>query len=95
MKLSSDEVRQIARLARLKLSDDETERYRDQLSHILEYVNQLSEVDTEGVPPTAQVTGQVNITAADEVGNEPQTKKLLAGAPAIDGSSIKVRAVFD
>lgn len=95
MKLTADEVTQIARLARLRLTDKETEEYRQQLSEILGYVEQLSEVDTEGVEPTAQVSGQTNVLATDEVTNQPDPENLLKGAPEREGNQIKVRAVFE
>lgn len=95
MKLSRQEVEKIARLARLSLSDAEIEKYRSQLSDVLTYVDQLKELDTSDVPTTAQVTGQTNVLADDAVWNGGDRKKLLANAPAIDGDSIKVKAVFE
>lgn len=95
MKLSRQEVEKIARLARLSLSNEEIEQYQDQLSEVLTYVEQLKEVDVDGVPTTAQVTGQVNALADDVVRGGGDRKKLLANAPATDGDSIKVKAVFE
>jgi aspartyl-tRNA(Asn)/glutamyl-tRNA(Gln) amidotransferase subunit C len=94
MKLSREQVAKIARLARLKLTDEETAQYQEQLSEVLTYIDQLGEVDTSKVPPTAQVTGQTNVMADDVVLNKPRTEELLAGAPAREGTSIKVQAVF-
>ncbi|HCI03323.1 MAG: Asp-tRNA(Asn)/Glu-tRNA(Gln) amidotransferase subunit GatC [Candidatus Peribacteraceae bacterium] len=65
--LSSDDVRHIAKLARLNLSDEEVEKFTKELSSILEYVDQLQEVDTKNVVPTAQVTGLHNSFRADEI----------------------------
>lgn len=65
--LSSDDVRHIAKLARLNLSDEEVKKFTRELSSILEYVDQLKEVDTKDVIPTAQVTGLHNSFRADEV----------------------------
>lgn len=95
MKLSRQEVEKIARLARLSLSDEEIEQYRGQLSEVLTYVEQLKELDVEGVPTTAQVTGLTNVLADDAVQNGDDRKKLLANVPAVDGDSIKVKAVFE
>lgn len=94
MKLTKTEVEKIAKLARLKLSDEEISTYQGQLSDILGYIDQLNEVDTKKVVPTAQVTGQTNSLADDEVANEPRTEELLAGVPSTDGDSIQVKAVF-
>ena len=95
MKLSADEVRQIANLARLKLSEEEVAKYSEQLTDILGYIEQLAEVDTSQVEPTAQVTGLTNALAADEVGNQPRRDELLKGAPAVQGGYLKVPVVFE
>jgi aspartyl-tRNA(Asn)/glutamyl-tRNA(Gln) amidotransferase subunit C len=95
MEISRPEVEKIARLARLKLTAEETKRYQSQLAAILDYINQLNEAKTEGVPITAQVTGQTNVLADDEIVNKPQTDSLLKGAPLREKDSIKVKAVFD
>ena len=65
--LSPDDVRHIAKLARLNLSDAEVEKFSKELSSILEYVEKLQEVDTEGVEPTAQVTGLHNSFREDVI----------------------------
>jgi aspartyl-tRNA(Asn)/glutamyl-tRNA(Gln) amidotransferase subunit C len=67
MALTKDEVKKVAKLANLPLSEEEEEKYADQLSKILEYVEQLNKVDTSDVEPTFNVSGQSNITAEDEV----------------------------
>ena len=95
MNLSADEVKQIAALVRLKLSDDEVAKYSEQLAEILGYIEQLSEVDTSEVEPTAQVTGLTNVLQDDEVGTKSRREELLASAPARQEGYIKVPAVFD
>lgn len=70
-KLTADQVRHIAKLARLTIGDDEVEKYANELSKILEYIEMLREVKTEGVEPTAQVTGQSNALREDEVWKAP------------------------
>ncbi len=69
--LTGDQVRHIAKLARLTLSEDEVTRLATQLTSILGYIDQLSEVNTEGVPATAQVTGMTN-QLRDDVILEPR-----------------------
>ena len=82
MSLTKDEVRHIAKLARLNLSDEEVEKFTKELSSILEYVDQLQEVDTKGVEPTAQVTGLHNSFRSDEVKpSEALPDDLLAASP--------------
>ena len=96
MTLTNKEVEHIAHLARLGLSEKEVEKYATQLSSILEYVNQLKEVDTQGVVGTAQVTGLENITRQDEVEPVgPETiKKLIHSAPDQEDNLIKTKSVF-
>lgn len=67
MALTHDEVRHIAQLARLKLSDEEVEKFSIQLTDILQWMELLKEVDTEGVEETSQVTGLENVLREDEV----------------------------
>ena len=67
-KLTQDQVRHIAKLARLRLSDTEVEKFAGELTSILGFIEKLSEVDTEGVEPTAQVTGMENRFREDEIG---------------------------
>ncbi|MDP4000010.1 MAG: Asp-tRNA(Asn)/Glu-tRNA(Gln) amidotransferase subunit GatC [bacterium] len=93
MKIDRQAVEKVARLARLALSDDDIAVYQGQLSSILGYIEQLDEVDTADVPPTAQVTGLVNVLADDEIKNE-RRDKLPVDVPASDGTSIKVKGVF-
>ena len=68
------DVKHVARLANLPLSSDEEEKYSQQLSEILEYVDQLNEVDTSSVEPTYNVTGLNNVTREDALSNVSQKK---------------------
>ena len=70
-KLTTDDVRHIAKLARLQISDDEVEKYSTELSAIMEYINMLSEVDTENVEPLATPVPMVNQFREDTVYPEP------------------------
>jgi len=80
--LSPDDVRHIAKLARLNLSDAEVEKFSKELSSILEYVEKLQEVDTEGVEPTAQVTGLHNSFREDVIHESDTTPdELLECSP--------------
>jgi len=95
MALSTDDVRDIARLARIALSDDEVERMRDQLSSILDHFEVLSEIDTEDVPPTAQSFDLTNVERADEPGDPIDRESALHGAPRREDGYFRVRAVLD
>ena len=76
--LSLDQVKHIAKLARIGISDAEAEKFSKQLSGILEYVELLNEVKTDGVEPTSQVTGLNNVTRKDEVARFCNKEELLA-----------------
>ncbi len=96
MALERKDVEHIAALAHLGLEESEIETFRDQLSSVLDYVGQLSEVDTRGVEPTAHITGVSNVLREDAVKDcDPSTREaLLKAAPAREGDYIKVKAVF-
>ncbi len=79
-KLSLDEVKHIAKLADLPLSDDELEKFDSQLSETIEFINHLSEVNTEGVSPTSQVTGKTNELREDEVTASLSQEEALKNA---------------
>ena len=95
MALSLDEVRHVARLARLRLNEDELREMQQQLSSILEYMNMLQEVDVEDVPPTAQVTDVVNVVRPDEVRPSLPVEEALADAPDREGDYFKVKPFFE
>jgi len=95
MALTLDEVRHVARLARLRLTEAELEAMRQELSSILEYVDVLQEVDVTGVMPTAQVTDVVNVVRPDEVRPSLPVEEALAGAPHREGDFFKVKPVFE
>lgn len=95
MSLTMDEVRKVALLARLRLSDEELERMQQQLSSILDYMQVLQEVDVANVPPTAQVTDVVNVMRPDEVRPSLPVEEALANAPAHEGGYFKVKPVFE
>lgn len=95
MSLTPEQVRHVAKLARLRLSEAEVEKFTGQLSVILDYVAILNEVDTEGVEPTSQVTGLANVTRPDEVERWSDPSALLACSPLPkDRDQIRVKSVF-
>ncbi|TSC58886.1 MAG: aspartyl-tRNA(Asn)/glutamyl-tRNA (Gln) amidotransferase subunit C [Candidatus Peregrinibacteria bacterium Greene0416_19] len=81
--LTPAQVRAVAKLARLNLTDAEVEKFATELTSILQYVDMLQEVDTTGVEATAQVTGLTNAFRDDEIAVHPHAKPddLLATSP--------------
>ena len=95
MALTLDEVRHVARLARLRLDEEELALMQQQLSKILDYVDILQQVDVTDVPPTAQVTDVVNVVRPDEVRPSLPVEEALAGAPHREGNFFKVKPVLE
>lgn len=81
MTLTTDQVRHIATLARLSLTDDEIVRFTKDLGGIFALIEQLGEVDTSSVEPTAQVTGLSNVARVDAVETKSSPDDLLATSP--------------
>jgi aspartyl-tRNA(Asn)/glutamyl-tRNA(Gln) amidotransferase subunit C len=80
--LTPDQVRHIAKLARLRLTDDEVEKFAPQLTSIFQYVDLLSEVNTKNIEPTAHVTGLTNMFRDDVVTDQPvNPEALIATSP--------------
>jgi aspartyl-tRNA(Asn)/glutamyl-tRNA(Gln) amidotransferase subunit C len=95
MTLSLAEVEHIAELARLKLTDDEKARYREQLSAILDYAARLQQLDTEAIPPTANVLPLHTILRDDEAHPGMSTADALKNAAEKDAEMFKVRVVLE
>lgn len=95
MSLTREQVDHIARLARLNLSDEERERYREQLSAILEHFQRLQELDTESVPPTYRAVESHRQPRPDEVQDSLPRAKLFSNAPEVEQNQFRVPPVFD
>ena len=95
MDLTSDEVRHIARLARIGLNNEEVERFREELSGILDHCQAINAIDTADVPPTAQSFSLVNVERDDEPRPSADREDILANAPHREDGYIRVRAVLD
>jgi len=95
MKLSKQEVEHIATLARLNLTEEEKEKYSEQLSGILSYFDKLREVDTSAVEPTSQVTGLTNIMREDEIEEFDAAAEIVAAAPENGSGFIKVPRILE
>ncbi len=94
MRLSREEVLHIARLARLGLDETEIDRFSKQLSNLLEHFQVLQQVDTTGVPPTAQSITLQNVIRGDEAQASLPIDQILANAPQKEGDFFRVRAVL-
>jgi aspartyl-tRNA(Asn)/glutamyl-tRNA(Gln) amidotransferase subunit C len=92
MAISRDEVLHVARLARLELSEDELERFAEQLNAILEAVGKVAELDLSAVEPTAHPLDLVNVWAEDEPRPCLTVDEALANAPDREGGSFRVPA---
>lgn len=95
MKLSRDEVVHVANLARLTFDEEELDRFASQLSSILDYVEQLGELDLEGVEPMAHVHDIVNALRADAVRPSLPREAVLANAPDADAGCFRVPKVIE
>ena len=95
MGISKEEVEYVARLARLRLSEEEKERFTHQLDQILEYVQQLNQLDTENVPPTSHVLALKNVWRKDEVKPSLPLSEALSNAPQSDEEFFLVPKVID
>jgi aspartyl-tRNA(Asn)/glutamyl-tRNA(Gln) amidotransferase subunit C len=94
-KLSREDILKLARLSRLKLSDDEISAFQTEISDILSYVDILTDVDIKGLHPTSQVTGLTNVTRSDEI--KPYAASsgaLLKNVPAKEKGYIKVKRMI-
>ena len=93
--LSADDVKHIARLAALRINDDEVQTMRRQLSDILAHFQTLAELDTEGVPPTGHTTDAHSVMRDDEDMPALERDRTLANAPFVDGEFVRVRPVIE
>ena len=93
-KISSSDVRKVAGLARLELTEEELVIYADQLHSILEYIEQLEKVDTDDISPTTRAVEVVNVLRKDEVQSSEVRQELLELAPNREGDFYKVPKIL-
>jgi aspartyl-tRNA(Asn)/glutamyl-tRNA(Gln) amidotransferase subunit C len=94
MALTIEEVRHVAHLARLRLSEEELEKLQTDLSYILGHIDMLKEVDVSDVAPTAQVTDLANIMREDVVRDSLPREDVLANAPDQRDGMFRVKEIF-
>lgn len=89
------DVSHVAKLANLPLSKEEEEKYSEQLSKILEYIDQLNTVDTSGVEPTFNVSGKENVMSEDKLGECLPQADTLSNAPKKQNGFFVTKGVFE
>lgn len=93
--LSTEDVRHIALLARVRLTDAELEQMRAQLTDILAHFQSLADVNTEGVEPTGHSTDAHSVMRDDDPGPSLTREQVLANAPLQEGEFIRVKPVME
>ncbi|MEY8441662.1 Asp-tRNA(Asn)/Glu-tRNA(Gln) amidotransferase subunit GatC [Lactobacillaceae bacterium 24-114] len=96
-KINQEEVKHVAELAKLEFPQDQLEKFTDQLDGIIDMVEQLNDVDTEGVDPMTSASDRENVMREDKAvkSSKEEVDELLANAPETDGTYIKVPAIID
>jgi aspartyl-tRNA(Asn)/glutamyl-tRNA(Gln) amidotransferase subunit C len=88
--IDREQVLHVARLARLRLSDEEVERMSEELSTILEHVERINELDLDGVAPTSHVVDVENVLRPDEPRPSWPRERMLAAAPDASDAGFRV-----
>lgn len=91
MELSKEQVKAIAKLAAIQLDDAEVDKFVTELSHILDHIDQLKEVNVDGVEPTNQVTGLTSVARPDVVTTFSDRQALLDTFPESESGWLKVK----
>lgn len=94
MQLTKDEVLKIAKLARIRLSDEEVEKFQKDLSTIFTYVDELLQVDVDGIEEVSQVTGLVNVQRLDSAVLAENREEILKVAPQTKDDFVQVKAIL-
>jgi aspartyl-tRNA(Asn)/glutamyl-tRNA(Gln) amidotransferase subunit C len=89
------DVGYVAHLARIDLTEDETVLFQEQLDQVLHYVEQLDELDVDGVEPTAHAFPVYNVLRKDEVGSSLGHAEVMTNAPAASDDHIRVPKIID
>lgn len=95
MALTKEEVRYIARLARLEFTEEEVERLTEEMGTIVEYMDKLSELDTAGVPPMAHAFDLHSVDREDVAEQRITREEALKNAPETDGTYVHVPKVIE
>ena len=94
-RITSDEIRHLALLCRIAMTEEDVDMMRDQMSNILDNIDILNQVDTDGIEPTGHSVDLVSVMREDEVAPAFPIEEILANAPDREGDFIRVRAVLE
>ena len=94
-RISSDEVKKVAQLARLELNESEIKQHAEQLEKILEYIKQLDKINTEDIPCTTRAIEVVNVLRKDEKRNYENSEEILDLAPSRENKFFKVPKIIN
>jgi aspartyl-tRNA(Asn)/glutamyl-tRNA(Gln) amidotransferase subunit C len=92
--LDQEQVKKVAHLARLDLSPQEVEQFTGQLGSILDYVEQLSELEVTDVPPTTRAIDVSNVLRDDQLQPYAERERIMAAAPDSDGDFLRVPKII-
>lgn len=93
--IDREQVHRVALLARLELTSEEEEQFTTQLGSILDYIEQLNEVDVSDVLPTTRAIDVSNVTRKDELQPYPEREAILNGAPEQEGEFFRVPKIMN
>ena len=93
-RISHNEVKKVAQLARLELNDDEINNHAEQLAKILDYIKQLDKINTENIPCTTRAIEVINVFRKDEMRNDINSEELLDLAPSREDNFFKVPKII-
>ena len=94
-RISSDEVKKVAQLARLELNESEIKKHAKQLEKILDYIQQLEKIDTDNIPCTTRAIEVVNVLRKDEKKDYENSQELLDLAPSRENKFYKVPKIIN
>ena len=94
-RISSDEVKKVAQLARLELNENEIKQHAGHLEKILDYINQLEEINTDNIPCTTRAIEVINVMRKDEKKDYQNSEELLDLAPSRENKFFKVPKIIN
>ena len=94
-KISKKEIIHLAKLAKLKLSNEEINCFQKQLSEILDYFNLLKKIDTQKTKPTSQITGLENVLCEDQTETSLSQTEALSASKSLHNDYFKVKNIFE